>query len=189
MGAEEEKLLLILNLSTRWGLVVSIMPWLRFTPGERTPGTHWTGGWVGPRASLDAETGRKIFCLCRGSNPGRPLRSQSLHLLSYPGSKRSIKTNSKRHEKHPKRARLSSVNDKQYKWAFFSYICKYTIAENHAPYFSKELFEILFSHWVFMFIYCRYILLLTPMINAAHSQIFFTNLINIRDTKLHRYTK
>jgi hypothetical protein len=21
-----------------------------FTPGERAPGTHWTGGWVGPRA-------------------------------------------------------------------------------------------------------------------------------------------
>jgi hypothetical protein len=25
----------------------------RFTPGERTPGTHWVGGWVGPRAGLD----------------------------------------------------------------------------------------------------------------------------------------
>jgi hypothetical protein len=24
-----------------------------FTPGERDPGTHWIGGWVGPRASLD----------------------------------------------------------------------------------------------------------------------------------------
>jgi hypothetical protein len=24
----------------------------RFTPGERIPGTHWTGGWVGPRAGL-----------------------------------------------------------------------------------------------------------------------------------------
>jgi hypothetical protein len=22
-------------------------------PGERTPCTHWTGGWVGPRAGLD----------------------------------------------------------------------------------------------------------------------------------------
>jgi hypothetical protein len=21
--------------------------------GERTPGTHWIGGWVGPRAGLD----------------------------------------------------------------------------------------------------------------------------------------
>jgi hypothetical protein len=25
----------------------------RFTPGERAPGTHWIGGWVGPRANLD----------------------------------------------------------------------------------------------------------------------------------------
>jgi hypothetical protein len=24
-----------------------------FTPGERDPYTHWIGGWVGPRASLD----------------------------------------------------------------------------------------------------------------------------------------
>jgi hypothetical protein len=25
----------------------------RFTPGERAPGTNWTGSWVGPRADLD----------------------------------------------------------------------------------------------------------------------------------------
>jgi hypothetical protein len=25
----------------------------RFTSGERGPGTHWIGGWVGPRAGLD----------------------------------------------------------------------------------------------------------------------------------------
>jgi hypothetical protein len=25
----------------------------RFTPFERAPGTHWIGGWVGPRAGLD----------------------------------------------------------------------------------------------------------------------------------------
>jgi hypothetical protein len=24
-----------------------------FTPRERAPGTHWTGGWVGPRDVLD----------------------------------------------------------------------------------------------------------------------------------------
>jgi hypothetical protein len=24
-----------------------------FTPGERAPGTHWIGGWVNSRASLD----------------------------------------------------------------------------------------------------------------------------------------
>jgi len=28
----------------------------RFTPRERAPdNTHWIGGWVGPRAGLDAE--------------------------------------------------------------------------------------------------------------------------------------
>jgi hypothetical protein len=27
----------------------------RFTHGERAPGTHYTGGWVGPRAGLDME--------------------------------------------------------------------------------------------------------------------------------------
>jgi hypothetical protein len=24
-----------------------------FTPGERAPGTHWIGSWVGPRTGLD----------------------------------------------------------------------------------------------------------------------------------------
>jgi hypothetical protein len=56
-------------------------------PEERTPGTHWTGGWVGPRAGLDTDARRKILCLCRGSNPGRPVRSQTLYCLNYPGSK------------------------------------------------------------------------------------------------------
>jgi hypothetical protein len=77
MGGEEVWLLHRLNLGTRWGLVVSITPRPRFTARQRTPGTHWTGGWVGPRAGLDGETRRIILCLCRGSNPGRPVRSQT----------------------------------------------------------------------------------------------------------------
>jgi hypothetical protein len=32
----------------------------RFTPRERTPGTHWIEGWEGPRAVLDAVVKRKI---------------------------------------------------------------------------------------------------------------------------------
>jgi hypothetical protein len=32
----------------------------RFTPRERAPGTHWIGGWVSPRAVLDAVVKRKI---------------------------------------------------------------------------------------------------------------------------------
>jgi hypothetical protein len=51
---------------------------------QGTPDTHCTGGWVGPRVGLDAEARGKI--LCRGSNPGRLVRSQTLYWLSYPGS-------------------------------------------------------------------------------------------------------
>jgi hypothetical protein len=32
----------------------------RFNHRERAPGTHWIGGWVGPRAVLDAVVKRKI---------------------------------------------------------------------------------------------------------------------------------
>jgi hypothetical protein len=34
-----------------------------FTPGETTPGTHWIGGWVDPRASLDDVEKRKFLTL------------------------------------------------------------------------------------------------------------------------------
>jgi hypothetical protein len=44
-----------------------------FTSGERNRGTHWTGGWVGPRAGLDTETRGKILCLCEGSNLDHPV--------------------------------------------------------------------------------------------------------------------
>jgi hypothetical protein len=57
-------------------------PGRAFTPGERTPGTYCTEGWVGPRAGLDTEDRGKIVCACRGSNPGRPARSQTLYCLS-----------------------------------------------------------------------------------------------------------
>jgi len=30
-------------------------------PRERTPGTHWIGGWVGLRAGLDTEARGKSF--------------------------------------------------------------------------------------------------------------------------------
>jgi hypothetical protein len=32
----------------------------RFTPRERAPGSHWIGGWVGPRAVLDAVVLEKL---------------------------------------------------------------------------------------------------------------------------------
>jgi hypothetical protein len=45
----------------------------RFTPRKRTPGTHWIGGWVGPRAVLDAVVKRKIPNPRRESNPRTPI--------------------------------------------------------------------------------------------------------------------
>jgi hypothetical protein len=35
----------------------------RFTPIERASGTHWIGGWVGPRTGLDDVERRKILPL------------------------------------------------------------------------------------------------------------------------------
>jgi hypothetical protein len=32
-----------------------------FAPGEIAHGTHWIGGWVGPRASQNAVEKRKMF--------------------------------------------------------------------------------------------------------------------------------
>jgi hypothetical protein len=43
------------------------------SPGEDSPGTHWTGGWVGPRAGLGTEVRGKILYLYRGSNLDRPV--------------------------------------------------------------------------------------------------------------------
>jgi hypothetical protein len=42
-------------------------------PRKRNAGTHWIGGWVGLRAGLHTEVGGKILCLCKGSNPDRPV--------------------------------------------------------------------------------------------------------------------
>jgi hypothetical protein len=67
--------------------VVSVTPRPRFTPGERTPGTHCTGGWVGPRAGLDTEARGKNPLPLPGIEPRlprRPARSQTLYCLSYP---------------------------------------------------------------------------------------------------------
>jgi hypothetical protein len=59
----------------------------RFTPGERAPGTHWIGGWVGPKAGVD-DTEKWKFLTSPGIElrPLCPASSQSLYRLSYPGS-------------------------------------------------------------------------------------------------------
>jgi len=46
---------------------------VRFTPGEKSPSTHWIGGSVGPTAGLDAVEKRKIPSIRRQSNPRAPI--------------------------------------------------------------------------------------------------------------------
>jgi hypothetical protein len=64
----------------------------RFTPGERTPGAHWIGGWVDPRADLEEMKKGKLLTLpgLELRHIGRPARSQSLYRLRYPGSLRWV---------------------------------------------------------------------------------------------------
>jgi hypothetical protein len=38
-------------------------------PQEWTPGTHFIGGWVGPRAGLDTEDRKKSFAPARDQTP------------------------------------------------------------------------------------------------------------------------
>jgi hypothetical protein len=74
-------------MKTYWGGDVQLYSFFelgRFTPKERAPGNHWIGGWVSPRAVLDAVVKRKIPSPRRESNPDRPARS--LYRLSYHGS-------------------------------------------------------------------------------------------------------
>jgi hypothetical protein len=56
-------------------------------PGRFTPGTHWIGDWVDPRADLD-DVERRTFLTLLGLELRplrRPARSQSLYRLRYPG--------------------------------------------------------------------------------------------------------
>jgi hypothetical protein len=66
LGVEEVQLLLILDLGTKWGWVVSVTLRPRFIPEERTPATHCTGGWVNPRAGLDTEVRGNILLPLQG---------------------------------------------------------------------------------------------------------------------------
>jgi hypothetical protein len=48
----------------------------------KDPGSHCTGGWVGPRAGLKAEARGRTLLLLLGiepRSPGRPVRSQTLY--------------------------------------------------------------------------------------------------------------
>jgi hypothetical protein len=53
----------------------------RFTIGERLTGTHSIGGWLEPRAGLDAMAKEYNICSFRESNP--PSSSSSPYLSHY----------------------------------------------------------------------------------------------------------
>jgi hypothetical protein len=56
-----------------------------FTPGERAPGTHWIGGWVGLRAILGTVEKREILH-CRESNLGHSAYSPSYAKVKNSGA-------------------------------------------------------------------------------------------------------
>jgi hypothetical protein len=52
-------------------------------PGKRTPGTHCTAGWVGPRAGLDTEVRGKILSPLPGIEPRSPGRPVVRHYTDW----------------------------------------------------------------------------------------------------------
>jgi hypothetical protein len=70
------------DLSTSWRLVVSFTTRTLY-PQVKSPGTHWIGGWVNPRAGLDDMERRKFLTLpgLELRPLGRPARSQLLDRL------------------------------------------------------------------------------------------------------------
>jgi hypothetical protein len=54
------------------------------TPEERAQSAHWRGGWVGPRASLNAVENRKVSCPCWESNPRHPAHNLMLYCCHLP---------------------------------------------------------------------------------------------------------
>jgi hypothetical protein len=85
LGGAEIQLLLIFDLGTRWGWVISVTSRPLFRPGKGPAGTRCTGGWVGPRVGLDTEV-RGIIPPLPGiepRSPGHSARSYTLYWLSY----------------------------------------------------------------------------------------------------------
>jgi ferredoxin-thioredoxin reductase catalytic subunit len=71
MEAQGERMYSSYSFTT---LALDGVEWSTSRPGRALPpGSHCTGGWVGPRAGLDTEDRGKIFCPCQGSNPDRPV--------------------------------------------------------------------------------------------------------------------
>jgi hypothetical protein len=89
-GGEDVQLLLILDLGTTWEWVDSVTTRPRFTLGERTPPVPIVqeAGWAPELVWTQRLEKKVIFPLPKIESwlPGRPVRSQTLHWLSYPGS-------------------------------------------------------------------------------------------------------
>jgi hypothetical protein len=77
----------ILNLGSRWRWLASFTPRPLCLRGKSLS-TNWTGGWVGPRAGLDALVRRKNSSPYREKNPGCPARSLVTVLTGVPWLKR-----------------------------------------------------------------------------------------------------
>jgi hypothetical protein len=76
---------LFLNLGNKRGCVVSTTP--RPPLFRERHGTHCTGGWVGPGASLD-RCGKSRPTGIR--SPDLPARNELLYRIRYPGSSLSV---------------------------------------------------------------------------------------------------
>jgi hypothetical protein len=83
----EVQLLLIHDLGIRWGEWSASSTVRTLPPGKGPPGTHCTGGWVGPRASMDTDDRGKIpspLPVIEPRSLDRPTRNQTLYGLGYP---------------------------------------------------------------------------------------------------------
>jgi hypothetical protein len=65
-----------IDLGCSWSWVVSVTDRSLYPKRERAPGTHWIGGWMGPRAGLVAVSKRKSPSPRRESNPDYPVVQQ-----------------------------------------------------------------------------------------------------------------
>jgi hypothetical protein len=90
--------------------VVSFTPQPLYPQGK-SPGTHWIGDWVGPRAVLDAVVKRKIPSPRRESNRRTPIvqpRSIPTELPRLPKRNRKEKEKKNERREREKQIRIRS---------------------------------------------------------------------------------
>jgi hypothetical protein len=79
LGGEKIQLLLFLTSALDGDEWSASRPGRALSPGKGIPvPIGQEAGWT-PEQGLDTEVRRKILRLCRGSNPGPPVRSQTLY--------------------------------------------------------------------------------------------------------------